>query len=255
MAGAFSGRGNCNSAGSRSYLGELAERFARHLPLPEEPLAAFAAWEAAVGDLVMTATSRTGTDEHWYGNSRLVLRWVLSAAGVPDHLCDAMVAEAIGGRFRSWTRPTGAEVADAAEVLAAAVTGVEPCDDDWPDTWPWDWPGRRSNELPAAARAVPPEVPVPTSDALTAWRRVREAVRWADVAEHVSGPARTGRDGVAAHFAAREDGADGLLAALDLVRADAAAPRPVSSCAASWRHVGRRPGPRSASPARRCSGP
>ena len=46
--------------------------------------------------------------------------------------------------------------------------------------------------------------------------------RWAEVAEHIRGPARTGRDGIAEHFAAREEGADRLLAALDLVRADAA---------------------------------
>jgi hypothetical protein len=60
-------------------------------------------------------------------------------------------------------------------------------------------------------------------DALTAWRRVRQVARWADVAEHMRGPARTCRDGVAAFFAARAEGADELLAALDLVRVDAAA--------------------------------
>jgi hypothetical protein len=73
------------------------------LPLPEDPRAAFTAWEAAVGDLVATAVTRTGSDEHWYGNSGRVLSWFLGAAGVPDHLCGAMVEDAIGGRFQSWT--------------------------------------------------------------------------------------------------------------------------------------------------------
>ena len=207
----------------RSYLEELSECFARHLPLPEDPRAAFTAWEAAVGDLVATAATRTSSEENWYGGSGRVLHWFLSGAGVPEHRCEALVAEAIGGRFQSWTVPTGAEVADVAEVLAAAVTGIETRDDAWPDTWPRDWPSRRSSELPAASREPRPDRSVSMVDALTAWRRVRQVARWAEVAEHIRGPARTGRDGIAEHFAAREEGADRLLAALGLVRADAAA--------------------------------
>ncbi|UQU61858.1 hypothetical protein COUCH_22735 [Couchioplanes caeruleus] len=121
----------------RSYLEELADHFARHLPLPRDPRAAFAAWEAAVGELVATAMARTGTEENWYGGSARVLSWFLSAAGVPHHLADAMVDDAIGGRFRSWTQPTGADAADVAAALAAA-TGIDPGHDDWPDTWPQD---------------------------------------------------------------------------------------------------------------------
>ncbi|GAB3835454.1 hypothetical protein [Dactylosporangium cerinum] len=88
----------------RSYLEEVAECFARHLPLPDEPQAAFAAWETAVGDLVATAAARTASAEHWYGDSGRVLTWFLAAAGVPDHLCRAMVDDAIGGRFRAGPR-------------------------------------------------------------------------------------------------------------------------------------------------------
>ncbi|MEU4220946.1 Fic family protein [Actinoplanes sp. NPDC026623] len=204
----------------RSYLEELADLFARHLPLPENPRAAFAAWEAAVGDLVATAMARTGSEEYWYGNSGRVLGWFLFAAGVPDHLAGAMIDDAIGGRFRSWTAPTGAEVADAAEALAAAVTGIEPRHLAWPDTWPRDWPSRRSSELPAASRARQPDYS-PRFDALSTWRRVRRAARWADVAEHVRGPARTGRDGNAEFFATRQEDADRLLAALRVARVDA----------------------------------
>lgn len=222
----------------RSHLEELAEHFARYLPLPQEPRAAFTAWETAVSELVATAMSRTGSEENWYGNSSQILGWFLSAAGIPDHLCDAMVNDAIGGRFQSWIAPTGAEVADVAEALAAAVTGTEPDHAVWPDIWPWNWPSQRSSELPAAARAPRPDHSPPRVDALTTWRRVRQAARWADVAEHASGPAYTGRDGIAAVFATREEGADRLLAALDLARIDAAAGASLTFARLEgWQHV------------------
>jgi hypothetical protein len=202
----------------RAYIEEIAERFARHLPLPEDPHAAFAAWEAAVGDLVATAMARTGNEEHWYGDSSRVLEWFLAAAGVPDYLAEVMVEDAIGGRFRSWIAPTGAEIADVAEALAEAA--LETPHYSWPDTWPRNWPRRRSSELPARSRTPRPGSH-PRFDALSRWRLVRQAARWADVAEHVRGPARTRRDGIAEFFAARPEGADRLLAALRLVRADA----------------------------------
>jgi hypothetical protein len=208
----------------RAYLEELAERFARHLPLPEDPRAAFAAWEAAVGDLVAMAMAHTGSEENWYGNSGRVLNWFLSAAGVPDYRAGVMVEDAIGGRFQSWATPTGAEVADVAEALAVAATGVEAPPDTWPDTWPGNWPRRRSSELSADSRTPQPDYHPESDtrfDALSRWRRVRQVARWAEVAEHVRGPARTGRDGIAEFFAARPEGADRLLAALRLVRVDA----------------------------------
>lgn len=209
----------------RAFLEEVADHFQRHLPLPEDTRAAFTAWEAAVGDLVATAVAHTGEQETWYGNSGRVLGWFLSAAGVPDYVADVMLEDAIGGRFRSWTTPTGAEVADAAEDLAAAVTGIEPDRYAWPDTWPVDWPSRRSSELPAASRAPRPSR---RSDALGTWRQVRELARWGEVAEHVRGPVRAGRDGIAEFFAARPEGADRLVAALDLVHADAEAGGPLT---------------------------
>ncbi|GAA3455245.1 hypothetical protein GCM10018962_70780 [Dactylosporangium matsuzakiense] len=206
----------------RALLEEVAEHFAWHLPLPTEPRAAFAAWEAAVVDLVTITASRTGADEFWYGHSKQVLGWFLAAAGVPDTVAASMVAEATRGRFRSWTVQPVASIIDAGEALAAALTGVAPGGDEWPDTWPWDWPNRRTTQMPSAARSPGPEY-ARSVDSLTEWRRVRAAARWSDVAEHLDGPARTGRDGLAEHFAAREDGGDRLLAALESVRADAVA--------------------------------
>jgi Fic/DOC family len=211
----------------RSYLEELAERFARHLPLPTDPRAAFAAWETAVGDLVATAMARAGSGENWYGTSSRVLRWFLSAAGVPEHLAGVMVEEAIGGRFRSWVVPTGAEVAEVGEALAVAATGVEAGRYAWPDTWPQNWPSRRSSEMSAVPRPARLDSP-PVFDALSRWRRVRQAARWSDMAEHVPGPVRTRRDGIAESFAARQEGADQLLAALRLARADADAGGPLT---------------------------
>ena len=113
-------------------------------------------------------------------------------------------------------------MADAAESLAAALTGITPPPDGaWPDTWPQDWPSWRSTELPAAVRSPRIESPA-VPDALATWRQVRRTARWAHAAEHVCGPARTARAGVAEHLAKRRYDASHVLAALDLVRADAA---------------------------------
>ncbi|GAA4465918.1 Fic family protein [Phytohabitans houttuyneae] len=212
----------------RTFLEDLAELFTRHLPLPAEPRAAAVAWEATAASLVAAVAARSGADEHWYPVCALTLKWFLAVAEVPGEDHDALVDDAIGGRFWSSVSPLGAEVADAAESLAARLTGITPPPDDaWPDTWPQDWPSWRSTELPTAARAPrvwPPVVP----DALAVWRQVRQTVRWEQGAEHVSGPARTTRDGVAEHLARRKYGAEQVLAAMDLVRADAAEGGPLT---------------------------
>jgi hypothetical protein len=206
----------------RLFLEDLAELFARHLPLPSEPRAASVAWEATTATLVATVAARSGADEHWYSVCVLALKWFLAAAGVPGERHGALVDAAIGGRFWSYVSPQGAEVADVAESLAATLTGVAPVPDDaWPSTWPQDWPSWRSTDLPVAARA--PRVGSPAvPDALATWREVRQATRWEHATGHVSGPARTALDGIAAQFAGRRYGAGNVLAALELVRADAA---------------------------------
>lgn len=206
----------------RTFLEDLAGLFTRYLPLPAEPRAAAEAWEATVASLVATVAARSGADEDWYPVCTLALKWFLTVAGVPGEDHDALIDAAIGGRFSSSVSPLGAEVADAAESLAAMLTGTTPAPDDaWPDTWPQDWPSWRSTELPTTARVSRIEPPV-VHDALATWQQVRRTARWEHAAEHVSGPARTARDGIAEHLAKGRYGADRVLAALELVRADAA---------------------------------
>ncbi|MEU0560256.1 Fic family protein [Dactylosporangium sp. NPDC006015] len=213
----------------RVFLEDLAGLFARHLPLPAEPRAAFVAWEATAAGLVATVAARSGADEHWFPMCTLALKWFLAVAEVPGDGHDALVDAAIGGRFWSYVSPLGAEVGDAAESLAAALTGVTPpADDAWPDTWPQDWPSLRSTELPAAARAPRRAEPPVVPDTLAAWRQVRRAARWEHAAGHVAGPARTARDGIAEHLAKRKYGAGRALVALQLVRADAAEGGPLT---------------------------
>ncbi|WP_436532631.1 Fic family protein [Actinoplanes sp. HUAS TT8] len=205
----------------RTFLEDLAEIFARHLPLPTDAREVVAAWEATVASLVAAVAARSGADEHWFPMCALTLKWFLAVAEVPGENRDALVDDAIGGRFFSYVSPLGSEVADTAESLAAMLTGITPAPDDaWPDIWPQDWPSRRSTEIPTAERAPriwPPAAP----DALTAWRRIRQEARWEDAVEDVTGPVRTTRDGVAEHFATRKHGAGRVLAALELVREDA----------------------------------
>jgi len=206
----------------RTFLEDLAESFTWHLPLPAEPRAAFLSWEATTASLVATVAARSGADEHWYPVCALALTWFLTVADLPGEDHDALIDDAIGGRFSSSISPLGVEVGDAAESLAATLTGITPPPEDaWPDTWPQDWPSRRSTEMPTAARAPrvqPPKAP----DALATWRQVRRKARWAHATEHVSGPVRAARDGIAENLSQRRYGAAHALAALDLVRTDAA---------------------------------
>ncbi|BEL04062.1 hypothetical protein Q0Z83_022530 [Actinoplanes sichuanensis] len=212
----------------RTFLEDLAVLFAQHLPLPAEPRAASIAWEATTASLVAAVAARSGADEHWTPVCGLVLKWFLTVADVPGEEHATLIDTAIGGQHWSYVSPLGAEVADAAESLAAALTGVTPPSEDvWPDIWPQDWPSRRSTELPTAARALrtwPPAGP----DALTTWRQVRRAARWEQATEHVTGPVRAARDGIAEHLAKQKYSPDRILAALDLVRADAAEGGPLT---------------------------
>lgn len=222
----------------RTFLEDLAELFTRHLPLPDEPRAAFAAWEATTAALVAMVGARSGADEHWHPICSLVLTWFLDVAEVPGDEHRALVDDAIGGQFWSFTSPQGPEVTDAAEALAAALTGVTPPRDDaWPGTWPLNWPSLRTTEMPRATqqpRAEPAAVP----DSLAIWRRVRTATRWEHATAHVTSPARTGRDGIAEHLARRRYGAAGAVAALKLAGADAAEGGPLTfERLAAWQRV------------------
>ena len=219
----------------RGWLEDLAERFSRFLPLPGPAPEALAAWETAVAHLVTAAAGRAGVDDGWPGVAGQVLRWFLEAAGVPARQHDDLIGHAIGGRFSSWIQPTTAEIADVAEDFARELLGepvVRRADlggraaEDLPDTWPDGWPSWRATNRPAGARSRPEDDPRP--DDLDSWRAVRTRVDWSAAARPVTGPARSGRDGMAEHAARRRTGSRALLAALDLVDAAVAEGGPLT---------------------------
>lgn len=100
----------------RSWLEELGERFQR-FPTDTDT----DTWERAVAHLVTVVVERTEARSGWYGHCRVVLRWFLDASGVPPEQHAALLDDAIGGRFRSWSEPEGPVVADVAERLARTV--------------------------------------------------------------------------------------------------------------------------------------
>jgi hypothetical protein len=117
---------------------------------------------------------------------------------VAADVAQALVAEAIGGRFHSWTSPEAVLVDDVAERLALSLPR-----DDTPR----------------------PSEPVP--DHLESWLAARESVPWQDVSDGGGdGPVAPSRDGAVEDIRAFDGAVDparaeGLLAALELVRTDA----------------------------------
>ncbi|MDN3020549.1 hypothetical protein [Streptomyces sp. S.PB5] len=80
-------------------------------------------WERATHHLILQVLDRTGSGDAWYGHCRQVLTWFLTRWDVDRRTADALVEEAIGGRFASWTAPEGKLVHEVAEQLA---TSLEP---------------------------------------------------------------------------------------------------------------------------------
>ncbi|MFG2097308.1 Fic family protein [Streptomyces sp. NPDC048612] len=156
-------------------------------------------WERAARNLILQVTDRTGCGSGWYGHCHQVLTWFLSRWGVAPDLARKLVDEAIGGRFKSWTGPDPVLVEDVAERLALSLR---------PDD------GAR----PAG----------PAPDHLERWLAVRESVPWQEAPEDARGePVVPSRDGAAEDIRAFDGALDpararGLLAALELLRADAA---------------------------------
>ncbi|MGW8355646.1 Fic family protein [Streptomyces wedmorensis] len=156
-------------------------------------------WERAARNLILQVTDRTGCGSAWYGHCHQVLTWFLSRWGVAPDLARELVDEAIGGRFESWTGPDPVLVEDVAERLALSLR---------PDD------GARS--------------PGPVPDHLERWLAVRELVPWPEVSQGGRDePVTPSRDGAAQDIRAFDGALDpararGLLAALQLVRADAA---------------------------------
>ncbi|MFE1347499.1 Fic family protein [Streptomyces sp. NPDC058757] len=184
----------------RGWLEDLADRFEAHPLDPSRIGEQRILWECAARHLVLRVVDRTGCGSGWYGHCRQVLTWFLERWGVPGETAAAWVDEAIGGRFRSWTGPDVPLVHDVAERIASAL--------------PADGIPERPLRSPA--------------DHLAEWLAVREAVAWQEVPDPEGGGTATPvTDGPAEDFRAFDGAldparAEGLLAALDLLREDAA---------------------------------
>ncbi|MEU4154167.1 Fic family protein [Streptomyces sp. NPDC026659] len=156
-------------------------------------------WERSARNLILHVTDRTGCGSGWYGHCHQVLHWFLSRWGVAPERARELVDDAIGGRFESWTGPDPVLVEDVAERLALSLRpddSVRPADG-------------------------------PAPDHLEQWLTVRWTVPWHEAPDGGGdGPVTPSRDGAAEdirRFDAVLDPAraQGLLAALDLLRADA----------------------------------
>ncbi len=156
-------------------------------------------WERAARNLILQVVDRTGSGSGWHRHCRQVLTWFLDRWGVAPDMAQELVEEAIGGRFRSWTGPETVLVDDVAERLALSLR---------PDD------GTRS--------------PEPAPDHLRRWLALRESVPWQEApGGGADGPVIPCRDGAAEDIRAFDGAVDparaaGLLAALELLRADAA---------------------------------
>ncbi|MFB7215249.1 Fic family protein [Streptomyces sp. NPDC056255] len=161
-------------------------------------------WECAARNLILQVVDRTGCGSGWYGHCRQVLTWFLSRWGVAPDLAENLVDQAIGGRFESWTGPDAVLVDDVAEQLALTL---RPAD------------GARSAG--------------PLPDHLESWLAVRETVSWQEAPDGGGdGPVTPSRDGAAEDIRAFDgaldpDRAEGLLAALELLRTEAARGAPL----------------------------
>jgi len=156
-------------------------------------------WERTARNLILQVTDRTGCGSGWYGHCEQVLTWFLSRWGVAPDVAQELVDQAIGGRFQSWTGPDTVLVEDIAERLALSL---------------------RPNDGAGSAGPAP--------DHLQRWLEVRETVPWQKAPDGgADGPVTPARDGAAEDIRAFDGAVDttraeGLLAALEQLRADAA---------------------------------
>ncbi|MFI0990601.1 cell filamentation protein Fic [Streptomyces exfoliatus] len=157
-------------------------------------------WERAARNLILQVVDRTGCGSGWYGHCRQVLTWFLNRWGVAPDVARGLVDEAIGGRFHSWTGPDTLVVDGVAEQLALSLQ-----------------PGDGGTRAAA-----------PAQDHLQRWFAVRASVPWHEIPDSgTDGPVVPLRDGAAEDIRAFDGAidlarAEGLLSALELLRADAA---------------------------------
>jgi hypothetical protein len=153
----------------RRWLENLAERFDRFLPLLDPARAVapgdvHAAWEDAITQVMTTVIASVADDDGWQGWCRRVLRWLLTAAGVPVEQAEVLVDRAVDSRLDDWVPPTAAVVGEVAQRLSRDVlglAGIVPVarTDNWPDTWPQDRPSWRATntgvaESPGSQRGI-----------------------------------------------------------------------------------------------------
>ncbi|MFD1832497.1 Fic family protein [Streptomyces desertarenae] len=161
-------------------------------------------WERAARNLILQVVDRTGCGSGWYGHCRQVLTWFLGRWGAAPGVAQGLVDEAIGGRFRSWTGPGTVLVDDVAERLALSLR-----------------PGSGTRRAE------------PARDHLRHWLAVRESVPWHEAPDSgADGPVAPSRDGAAEDIRAFDGAidparAEGLLTAVELLRADAARGAPL----------------------------
>ncbi|ACU70114.1 filamentation induced by cAMP protein Fic [Catenulispora acidiphila DSM 44928] len=165
----------------------------------------------AVHAVIVQVIERTGCASGWYGHCVQVLTWFLNRWGVAPRTAQDLVEQAIGGRFESWTSPDTVLLDEVASKLAS------------------------SRQPDGGAEA---SGPVP--DHLERWLAIRRSAQPRDVGTGTDahGYRKTGtatgskplallRDGAAEDIRAFDGSLDparaqGLLAALDMARADAA---------------------------------
>ncbi|MFC5922312.1 hypothetical protein [Micromonospora vulcania] len=142
----------------RRWLESVAERFDRILPSLDPARAAaaadvVAAWEAAFAQLITFAAAPVVEyDDDWPGWCEIVLRWFLTATGMPPEKAHALLDGAFGERLHRWVPLTAVEIGDVAERVARDVlspTGIVPAAQvgNWPDTWPQGWPSWRATNI------------------------------------------------------------------------------------------------------------
>lgn len=190
----------------RAWLESLAGRFEAYplslADLDDQRIL----WERAARNLILQVTDRTGCGSGWYSHCRQVLTWFLSRWGVEADLATDLVAKAIGGRFESWISPDIGLIDDVAERLALSLR--PPVDGD------------------ARSAGSPP-------DHLERWLGVRETVSWREAPDGGGdGPVTPSRDGAAEDIRGFDGAVDaaraeGLLAALELLRTQAAGGAPL----------------------------
>jgi hypothetical protein len=156
-------------------------------------------WDRAARNLILQVSDRTGCGSGWHGHCHQVLTWFLDRWDVAPDVAEELVDRAIGGRFESWTGPDHTVVDEVAERLARSL--------------------RPADRAPSAE---------PLPDHLERWLAVREGVPWQQAPDSgEKGAVTPHRDGAAEDIRGFDGALDparahGLLAALELLRADAA---------------------------------